>query len=1034
MNKTLLLSTVLSLGTLLSAQAASIQNLQQLQHSNGIYRHQQTDHSMLRLDGSQSLQGPKRAADYGQKGAITDAYDYGTLEGQNGATWFWTVSVTESPEFDFFYGSGTITIYDDQSQPVTTVTYQVPAGMKVNAIEPFGQITSKFYDTNSSTQEFTVFVHEVGPEYTSIGHYLVYNTRGELVKEYDNLGNILWFDASHEWNTYQRAIFVTDSIDADNHAYTVMSVMKPASWSNAEPVEEHQFVIDEDLLEFSYGSCLNTYNINGEPYYVLSYYEKPFASGFDENFEILLTPDNNFVVETYDRYYNQVSRFMVPVTSPEGAYCSMYAMGMFSYNDLQRGLFTDDQTLSCIVTRMDVRLDTDDDTYPYAFIAYDQNGNHLADIAENVISWKHLTNIPGYPQQVGCLCLEDDAQSLKMINLPSCEVVSQFGAIVDGHRISDTYDRYPTANGYQYVMGIGEGDADFRGNVIALIGWFNPDGTADHYVRFNLGPQGEYFTPLLEEYSLNPALFNTDDRHEYIYLAKKARPDGSQIIDNVLTVADDKGNELVSYCGNDERMLVVASVFDVQTSHPRLVVGYSNMYTGNTDLEFYDLPFERFAAGGSGTVADPYLISSAGDLMQIRLDPTASYALASDVDWSVMLQSWQPVGSFSGQFDGRGHCLRNFYLNVSNSYAGLFEYLEDGASVKHLTFIDPRVQITSDNRYTGLIAGMSMGGVLDSIYVIGLQATQATPAADGIFGSLIGQATSYSSVHSCAVNGASHRHPGFIDLPGCSTVGGIVGETRTSTDITACSYQGVLNARTILGGIVGATGKGCTVEDCHVNADLSAQTIVGGIVGDAGRQHIARCLVEGTVSATAVNGYHDACAGGIAGRLESDWEGKNTDPVIEHNVVCLSSLTAPEGAMSVHRIVGFTIEDEQYEPDERHRTEPGLLANYASASLSAVNAGSTTSDGLDLTEVSASLLQDLGFQFGHEFAAPWITTTQGFALYFEPEVDALGIQEVWADPVAPSSARMGGIYNLQGQPVAQPRGLVIRNGRAVFVR
>lgn len=419
--------------------------------------------------------------------------------------------------------------------------------------------------------------------------------------------------------------------------------------------------------------------------------------------------------------------------------------------------------------------------------------------------------------------------------------------------------------------------------------------------------------------------------------------------------------------------------------------------------------------------------------MQMQREPAASYALASDVDWNVIAQSWQPIESFTGQLDGRGHTLSNLYLCTNDSYAGLFGYIEDGASVKHLTLVDPSIELTSDNRYVGLIAGMSIGCALDSIYVLGLNATQADAHADAIFGSLIGQATSYSSVHSCAVFNTSDYHLGAIDLPNCSTVGSIVGETRTSTDITACLYQGTLSARTIVGGIVGVTGKGCTVEDCHVVADITAQTVVGGIVGDAGRQHIARCVIEGTVNATAVNGYQNACAGGIAGRLESDWEGKNTDAVIEHNVVCLEALTAPEGALAVHRIVGFTIDDEQYEEGERHRTEPGLRDNYALSHLACSNAGSNTSDGIDIAEVTAAQLQELGFKFGNDYAAPWIETAQGFGLYFEPELTALGIEELPAEPQQQICGRTG-LYDILGQPIAQPRGLVIMNGRKILVR
>ena len=99
-------------------------------------------------------------------------------------------------------------------------------------------------------------------------------------------------------------------------------------------------------------------------------------------------------------------------------------------------------------------------------------------------------------------------------------------------------------------------------------------------------------------------------------------------------------------------------------------------------------------SGGSGVSNDPYLISNAGQLSEMRDNVNAGkdndvyYKLIADIDLSG-IPSWTPIGSesdynfFSGTFDGAGHTVSG--LNVSGSeYAGLFGYICD-ATVKDLT-------------------------------------------------------------------------------------------------------------------------------------------------------------------------------------------------------------------------------------------------------------------------------------------------------------------------------------------------------------
>lgn len=987
---------------------------------------------MLRFDNAKSIKtlpkGLKKVADSDKLSAITGAESYGQLKGDDGTTWMYTVSTQESAEFPYCYGSADINIYDAQGQVVGSLHYDVPAGQRVNYVEPFGTVSTRFYDTNSSTKELTVYVHEIGENYTSIDHILVYNTKGELLKEHD-AGNVLWVDASQQWTTYQRAIFVKGSTDEEGNPTTKMTVMKQASWGSPEPEVEHEFELRDDLTEYSNGPTLNTYIINGALYYVLSYYEKPFVKGYDANYDLIIEENNSYCIDIYDKSYNKVKSLSVPVTAPDGAYCSMYSLGIFSFEDVTKGYFTGDDKFNIVITRTDIRFDTDDDNYPNTFLVYDEDGNLVNTIAENVIAWKKLKELPYEPDQVGCVCLDKDEQTLEIINLPECQTqLSMPSTLIDGRRISNAYDRYPVGDTYQYAIGMGDATSNENNDVIASIGWFTNDGELDHYVNFNLGQNGEFFTPLIEGYALNPALFNTDTAHEYVFIAKVGRTDGSSIIDNVLVITDENGNTLKSFNGGDTDMLRFAAIVDTEISKPRLIVGYENVENGLYDLDFYSLPFSKFAQGGDGTAANPYVISSAGDMFQIASAPDASYVLGTDIDMATIAEPWTPVETFSGKIDGNGHTISNLYIKDGNSYSGLFSYMDEDASLKNVTFKNAHIHVTADNQYTGLVAGMSIQSEVENVHVNGLEVT-ADANADSEFGGIIGQATYYTKLASIGITDAD------IQLPGCASVGGIAGDTRTGTTIDACLFKGNAVALRALGGIVGTSGTDCTVKNCHVNASLVASHTLGGVVGDAARAGITNNYVEGTLEATATQ-RGSASVGGLVGRAESDWSNGKTKLYVG-NVIALSSITAPEDANAVHRVAGFTIADEEYEEGEKHMSDNGFNNNYVSPSLVITPAltdagnGVATVNGADYASINRSFLEGLGFAYGDTSKAPWKGDAAP-ALYFETSiVDGITSPSVVSGSVSGTSA----IYNISGQRVTVSRpGIYIVNGKKLILK
>ena len=110
---------------------------------------------------------------------------------------------------------------------------------------------------------------------------------------------------------------------------------------------------------------------------------------------------------------------------------------------------------------------------------------------------------------------------------------------------------------------------------------------------------------------------------------------------------------------------------------------------------------------GTGTAADPYIISSVTDLQNIDNDLTAYYELGGNIDASAT-SDWNsnagfaPIGktaaiAFSGQLDGKGYTVSDLFIDRTGAN-GLF-YIVSG-TVKNLALVD--IDMTS----TGSIGGM----------------------------------------------------------------------------------------------------------------------------------------------------------------------------------------------------------------------------------------------------------------------------------------------------------------------------------------
>lgn len=921
---------------------------------------------------------------------VTDAMAWGFLTGPDDTDWFYSQTFTLD---GWYYAASEITVYDNNYQEVARFSVEAPEGMSVNQIEPFGAVTYNLFDRTNNTNEIAVFHHAVTSDYMGKFWVDIYSlSTGEKVATYDDCETAMFLDATTSFTKNYK--FITCKADGEGNLN--IDVYKRAGWDSELPTVEHTFTVEEKLINYMDASYINAYNLDGEIYYVLNHYEKEYMQPSDDMMsDPVPTEDNTFVMEVYNGDYAPVTTLNIPLEGGEDAYYTFGGFGIFSTCDLSKGLYTGDDRLNFVVTSYDYLLESDG--YVYHFNVYDEKGEKVANIGNRAAAWFHLSSLKGFEDQVALIKTDVGEGMIEMVDLPSCNLAVQLPGIIDGRFISSNLDRCISGGDYKYVISVSQGDIDDNNNVISAIGWYDRNGNIDHYVNFNLGPNAEYFSAYINGEILNPYLVDSDDEYEYVFIAKQRDP-STDTLSNVLYVAKESGEILRQFTDDEQKGLYYNGGFIASDSFkPTLFVAYldedSDIYT----LDFYELPFEKFEAGGDGTAENPYLITSIGDLQQIANEPTAYYQLACDLDMTDCAGTWNPIPAFNGTLDGANHSIKGLYLNCREDYCGLFGSLEPESVVKNIIFIDPVVEVTPKNYYTGVLAGISMKATIDNIHVFNpsINGTNANTV-----GGLVGEASYYTEFTNCSVNDLT------INIPSAVSVGGIAGDTRTSSNVTAC-YVGKLyssasiTAESMVGGVVGTTGSDSQVNNCHVNIDVTAQHTVGGVVGkSSSRGIIANNIVEGNVYALGTDTDNYANIGGVVGYLEADWTQSSTAKVVRRNIALQNKVMAPGDAKAAHRIVGWTSLDATYADDEKPVAESGLLKNYANRDMR-LSSGNVTSDdntsaeGADFVavDVDKSFYTDLSFKYGSSKSSPWKESGIIPVLYFENTAKALVLSE-----------------------------------------
>lgn len=961
--------------------------------------------------------------------AVTDdpatqvADSYGWVMGPDGYYWHYMMDIKK--EFvrdlgdtkEYKYTGASVKIYDNNNKQVGAFEITVPSEMKCNQIQLYGPITKKLFDRNDKTYEIMVDLHHAnnGEVYNVTRAYSIQS--GDLLFDKRGLGII--FDASpNSYTVYQRLILTNEGVESNGILSNHVEIYKPGSWSSTgnNTVElDHDFYIPQNLCYYMAGTYFHTYKVDGQPYYVLSQYEQPWEDDSDGNNgvggNVVQRKGNNLVLTTYDKNFTEVNSIKVNGDTPEGWNHRTLGFGVLGSNDFSKGFFTGDSQFNYVLVAYDYEASKGDYDF-VSFYVYNSKGEKVKDIVNEASSkwWRVMSPVPGKEEQVGFLMAEGtgDAavEKISLVDLPSCKQAALLPAQIDGNTISTTLDRKASSKnsyGYQYVVSLGYAETDADKNMISPIAWINPDATIDHKDAMNLGPNGQLFTPLLNDVTLNPYTFDTDEDMEYIYLAKKIRTDGSGKNDNVLEIAKADGTVIKSFESDEVHHLVQPAVVPVDGDGKyRLVVVYENLSTGQYEMAFNDLPFNKFAEGGDGTKAYPYMVATAGDLRLMGQGKNAYYKLANNIEMTDN-GLWTPVDNFQGELDGDGYSLFNLYVNTDQARAGLFGNLGFGGHVKNLNFINPTVELTSNNMDAGVVAGSTTTDNKNG--ASGVKACENVHVLNGkiigdngaTVGGLVGEAALYGHVV-----GSSFQ--GEINTPRASTVGGIVGATKTGSYVSACSSQMNATASDNLGGILGELSANCgTVYNCKSNGTLTAGNTVGGIVGTSNRTPIYNCVSNCDIKVSNPSSYAKYAAGGIVGYLEEDGNASEKtqpgsgSPVIYNNVMAGNIFvngTKYNGTNGkenrVHMIAGSSSDDvaitsERYDDakDEwvvdikGYAVEDGLRNNYSATNLtSTTEATSTEGKYVAKSGLNKSFFQNTNnfsttFAYGETVAAPW---------------------------------------------------------------
>ena len=323
------------------------------------------------------------------------------------------------------------------------------------------------------------------------------------------------------------------------------------------------------------------------------------------------------------------------------------------------------------------------------------------------------------------------------------------------------------------------------------------------------------------------------------------------------------GGAVASYNGGDYQYIVLTDAN---------YMSYIGKIKSGSESKVTNITFE---AWDGYPAANETLISNATELLAFAAKVNAGEFAASDVakltadiDCS-SITDWTPIGNcamtawsataltldasgktFKGTFDGQNHSIKNLAMNFasSGSYAayGFFGVIDDGATVKNLTF-DATCSMNVSASYGasfGVLAGIVTGATIDNIKNYapvtggGTSSLGNNNAGRTMVGAIIGEvhpntlAANISKLHNYADIGSASVEFSRGNNAGNGAngfeVGGIAGFSTTSTTSLLAYFSDCVNDGNIYtnagrsSGIVAGCNRYTKLLNCTNNGDITS--------------------------------------------------------------------------------------------------------------------------------------------------------------------------------------------------------------------
>lgn len=991
----------------------------------------------------------------------------GWLLSPTGETWFFTIETEGDPyrPNSYFpqwsFTSFKLTVYNGLGEVAGYAhgKIELPEGAgRCNYVLPEPQLSTTFFNNNSTDIE-VIMTYNFNPIefpdpnnpyqgcYGSKQFSAAFSLQSQMPAEPQKplfecpgaLSSTIKSSTSTEGFIFGFTYYSSWDNESDDADKNTTRVYKPAGWGTPPTL------LVEQTTSQKPGDGLNEavpmfVVLNGNDVYtVKSYYEKPYYQENPETELIEMTPDNNYIIEMFKvgntpligddaTLTNPTYKFTIPcgeVSNSEKYYWRSYALGNFrGEKDVTWDFGGNDPCF--IVTVVDSNLQQDDSVAFYE--VYDKDGNKIKEFGTESSAFTEFPAIEGHSLQFGFQIKDDEGNDVtRLYDWPSMELKGEIGELFEYegnvYVLATVPARVPGKGGVLYAANAALASAVEGESAFSYVAYFYPDGELEHMDILSLPENTAKAFALVTADVLDPYLYNTDSKYEYLLWLYTWKGNDKVGTDLSAAVVDETGKVLAQRILPDSHSYETAYVSN-NPDKRFIVLDYreSSSFSNPDRLEFIGLPLNDFE--GQGTVEDPYLIYTYGDFNRIRNNLTSHFALAANVDLENRAIN-SIDGTFLGSLDGRGHSVKNLYLSLDglNNKKALFNAIGDRpadadadsdapeatrAAIRNITFNDVTFNHASSNIYGikqhALLTHTARYADFENVHFVAPKAELKDVSINFATMAYLADNCTFTD---CAVKDADYN---FSHARG---LGGLVYEAR-ACEVHNAFVSGTLKGRNSVGGIISTTSSvASSVDNCHVNATLEAtNNTVGGIIADnTSRSVVENCVVEGKITG-------DTYVGGIVGRLGSNYDGSfERDFIIENNIVALDELNIADEHEAAHRVVGYTsidegtkrqwIENPDWDPEDPNSSAGGYVdipptpetkigVNHVVSSIPAVEAadgeplateGTTTP--LDELDDADEFFANLGFKFGSDAQNPWNRTTwmnRIPTLYFESTV------------------------------------------------